>query len=284
MVKLLGKISLALVLSSAVAALLLVAGLLTAIEVLAPPSFSTSLANVENVSADAWLIFDPHTGDIFYSHQIDEVLPIASVVKLVAAHVFAKESELFATTSITWADLSHEGRSGGLAYGEIYTFHELLFPLLLESSNDAAGVFERNYPELIDEMNAYAASLGLSATSFVDASGLSAAGVSTVRELRLLLQDILINDPHIIDITGLAQYLGANRGWLNNNPFVSDPDYLGGKHGYLPEARYTATALFSETLSGGANKTIGYILLGSRDLTHDIKLLRGHVENHVRYE
>ena len=283
MVKLLGKISLALIMSLSVAGLLLIAGLLTAIEVLAPPSFSTSLASVENVSAKAWLVFDPDSGDVLYSENDSEVLPIASVAKLIAAEVFAKQANLFATTTITWVDLSHDGRAGGLVYGDTYTFHELLFPLLLESSNDAAGVFERNRPELIEEMNVYADSLGLSQTEFFDASGLSVFGVSTAAELRLLLRDIYLNSPHLIDISGLVQYLGTQRGWLNNSPFITEAEYVGGKHGYLPEARYTAAIIFKETLANSAHRNVGYILLGSRDLEHDVKLLRNHVGSNVSY-
>jgi len=282
MVKLFGKVSLVLVMTLAVAGGLFVAALLTAVEWLAPPNFSSSLATVQNITADAWLVFDPETRQVIYAYQEDEVLPIASVTKLFAARTFYKENDVWATTTVTWSDLSGDGRAGSLQYGKVYNFYTLLFPLLLESSNDAAEVLERNDKELVQKMNSYASTLELEQTAFVDASGLSSGDVSSALDLATLTTDIFKNTRHVIDITSLPLYIGE-QGWLNNNPFATDEKYQGGKHGYTPEANRTAVLLFEESLKNGVNKTVGYILLGSSDLEYDVKLLRNHVQSNVTY-
>lgn len=282
MLKLMGQASMLVVMSLTLAGVLLVAALLTAVEWLAPPSFSTSLASVEGVSAEAWAVFDPITGEVLNEHQAEQVLSLASVVKLPAAHVFYRDYDVFATTTITWPDLLTEGEAGNLRYGDTHTFHELLFPLLLTSSNDAAVVYERNQPNLVEVMNDYAASLGLGNTVFADASGLSAANRSTAREVARLVADINNQNQHLIDITGLEYYWGTTA-WQNNSPFIAMTDYIGGKHGYTPEADNTAVAIFTESLQGNIEREVGYVLLGSANLVHDIKLLRNYVQNHVKF-
>lgn len=284
MLKLLGRVSIAIILTIAFTSALLLASLLFVVEYFAPPSFSTSLANVQNVSAKSWLVFDAESGKVIYEYRAREARPIASVTKLIAAKVFYDSNNIWANTTITWSDVAADGRAGKLSYGETYDFHTLLFPLLLESSNDAAKVFSRNDEKLVEKMNSYATSLNLTKSTFADTSGLSNKDISTSRELATLISDIYRHNPHLISITSLGQYLTAQNGWLNNNPFASDPDFAGGKHGYTEDAGHTAVTLFDETLKNGANRTIGYILLGSSNLDYDAKLLRDHVKNNVSFE
>lgn len=282
--KILGHVSVAIILTIAFTSALFLAALLFAVQYFAPPSFSTSLATVQNVSASAWLVFDAESGEIIYEYNADDTLPVASITKLIAAKTFYDSNNIWATTTITWSDLNGDGRAGKLAYGEIYDFHTLLFPLLLESSNDAAKAFSRNDVNLIEKMDSYARSLNLYNTSFADASGLSAGNVSTAREIKTIVSDIYRFNRHLMDITSLNQYLTSQTGWLNNNPFASDADFQGGKHGYTPEAGHTAAVLFNEALKNGAKRSIGYILLDSGNLEYDVKLLRDHVKNSVSFE
>ena len=89
---------------------------------------------------------------------------------------------------------------------------------------------------------------------------------------------------HLIDISGLSSYLTPQNGWINNNPFALDDAYMGGKHGYTPEAKLTAVSLFEEKLANGSVRVIGYVLLGSNNLEHDMSLLRNHVQHNVSFQ
>ena len=233
------------------------------------------------VSAKAVLIVDETTGKEIYSKRPDEVLPIASVTKLVTSAVFYKDADQAASSTITWSDVLTDGRAGRLHDGQVYQNHDLLFPALLESSNDAAAAMGRIAPgDLVAAMNQFAAAHNASQTHFADTSGLSDHNVSTAHDLWQLLMAVLYEEPHIIDITTLPTYLNHINAWMNNNPFIDDPTYRGGKHGYTPAANRTVVARFEETV-GGRTRTIDYIMLGSDNLTADMQVLRTFVHHAV---
>lgn len=233
--------------------------------------------------AKAYAIFDLETGEILASKNIDVVLPIASITKLFTAAAVNENNKLDEKITITSSDVAAEGGAGRLVFGQEYLYHDLLFPLLLESSNDAAAAFERvTHGEVIIQMNNLAASVGASKTKFSDASGLSSKNVSTAGDLITLLTYLHKNEQHILDITHLRKYVGPHTGWLNNSPVLND-SYEGGKHGYTEAANRTAAVLFKETF-GTEKRTLGYILLGSSDLRTDMRNMRNFVATKVTYE
>jgi D-alanyl-D-alanine carboxypeptidase len=130
-------------------------------------------------------------------------------------------------------------------------------------------------------MNTYTETLSIQNTKFADASGLSQENAGTARELSVLLRKIRQEEKHIIDITSLPMYLSSDNGWVNNNPFVNDQNYIGGKHGYTHESLYTAALIFNEPLNNGVNREVGYIVLGSHDLQSDIPLLQNAVQTQL---
>lgn len=244
-------------------------------------SYEISDAPDPVLSAHSWMVFDLSTGEELFSHRPDTQLPIASITKLMSAAVFYEGNDMTMTTSITWADVAAEGRAGKLHYGDTYTYRELLFPLLLESSNDAAATIERVDADVVNRMNELTDFLPL--TILDDASGLSDKNRSTASELRTFIRFIHQDMPHILDITRLKEYYAADNGWLNNSPFIDDPTYRGGKHGFTNAANRTAVALFSEELSSDNARTLGYVVLGSDDLASDMRELRNFVSHNVRY-
>lgn len=235
----------------------------------------------DSVTATAYVVFDQETGVVIAKHNEEFVLPIASVTKILTAHQVYTQSNLDATTSITWADVNTEGDAGKLHPYETYSIRELTYPLLLESSNDAAATLARADSSLLQRMNEEVAALGLTHTHFGDTSGLSQDNVSTAAELAKLSRELFIRNQHIFNITRLSQFVGEETGWRNNNPVYTQEGYLGGKHGYTTEAGKTGIAFFDESLFGGEHKTIGYVVLHSTDLSGDISTLRSQVEQHV---
>ncbi len=234
------------------------------------------------VNAHSFFVFDVDTNLAIASKDENVVLPIASVTKLITASAFLDIAVLDATTSITATDVATEGKAGKLKEGDVYTNHELLYPLLLESSNDAAEAMYRVYPQLLDTMHTYTTELGLQHTVFEDPSGLSPHNTSTAKELALLTRFLYQSQPHIFDITLLAQFIGNDIGWKNNNPVFNDETYKGGKHGYTEEAQKTIVSFFDETLQDGSTRTIGYVVLGSTDTKGDIAVLRDQVQKTVQ--
>jgi D-alanyl-D-alanine carboxypeptidase len=248
------------------------------------PALKVAYFSIDSVGAQSAIIFDQATGEVIAEKNSTAVRPIASVTKLLTAAMFYEHADLDATTSIAWSDVNTEGAAGRLHANEVYGYRELLFPLLLESSNDAASAMLRIEPDLLTQMRAYAASLGLSQTAFADPSGLSKENVSTASELAILARALYEREPHIFDITRLDLYIGTHTGWLNNDPMEKKEGFAGGKHGYTEEADRTGIAFFTEHLESGQDRTIGYVLLGSEDLSADIDALRAGVRSHVRME
>lgn len=237
-----------------------------------------------NISASSYLVFDLETAQVLLEHNPDQVLPIASVTKLFTAVALIQNYLLEATTTITWSDIATEGEAGKLHYGQMYSYRELLFSLLLESSNDAAMALARatDY-SLVSDMNEFVNENGAVETTFFDASGLDARNVSTATELASLVRVINTKDRYIFDITELPQYVGSQTGWVNNNPIHSFSGYHGGKHGYTLAANRTLVALIEQPFTAD-NRMLGYILLGSDNLQSDVTNLRSFITNSVDYK
>jgi D-alanyl-D-alanine carboxypeptidase len=233
-----------------------------------------------SISADSWLVFDMGTGEHILGRHEKQVLPIASVTKLMTAESAYTHFDMGTTTRISWGAVSAEGRAGRLKAGETTTLHELLFPLLLESSNDAAEALSeyRGRGSFLTFMNVKAESLEMRNTHFADPSGLSPQNTSTAEDLSLLLIHLYHHDAHILDITTLKSYIGANHDWLNNNPLVLSPGYRGGKHGYTEEANRTFAGVFEQTFSDGRTRPVGIVVLGSSDIKRDVETLRLYLE------
>ncbi len=235
-----------------------------------------------DVTAGAWGIVSIDTGKLIAGTDVTSTYPIASVTKLFTAVAARKSFDTLATTTITWGDVATEGRAGSLVPGDELSLHTLFFPLLLESSNDAAAALERSSVEtsLMQAMNDYAAARNLHNTTFFDASGLSEKNISSVANLGTFSAWLHREQPHILDITRLESYLYQDYGWKNTSPFVSDPTYRGGKLGFTPEAGKTALLYFEETLPTSESYIVAYILLQSDDWIGDVALLRKHVATH----
>lgn len=231
----------------------------------------------------AYRIFDIETGEVLIEQDAEKVLPIASVTKLVTASALFKNDILNEEGVVTAADVAADGRAGKLTPGNQYTYRELLFPLLLESSNDAAAVFMRaTKGEILKDMETLTSKLKMNETVLADVSGLSDKNVSTVSDLSILLTYLAKEDKRVLDITRLEQYVGPYTGWVNNSP-VKDSDYRGGKHGYTHAANRTLVALFEEGFES-ESRLVGYIILGSEDLAADTALLRTFTKEAVTYK
>ena len=244
--------------------------------------YYTEKESVPDISASSWLVFDADTGEQLFFHNEEEVRPIASITKLATAVAFLEGNDLTATTTITWSDLNAEGIAGKLSVGEEYTYHELLFPLLLESSNDAAEVLRRVDANILNKMDEVVQDIGLTKTAFADTSGLSDQNVSTASEISQLLRHVSVAHPHLIDITKLPSYINSKNGWMNNDPVIKEEGFAGGKHGFTYSANRTFAGLFKEELFGRHVRTFGYVLLGSDDLVTDVRALRAFAVANTR--
>ncbi len=237
------------------------------------------------ISSLSYLVADLETGKVLLSQNINQKLPIASVTKLMTAIVADETLGLDTKTTITSEAINTYGTQGELKKGETYSILELFYPLLLESSNDAAEALAltKDRKSFISDMNGKAKSIGLLNTVYEDASGLSPNNKSTVTDLFRLTQYISKYRKYIFEISTEKKIELGKKVWFSNSRFRSNSDYVGGKNGYTDEALKTQVVLFEEEFDG-EKRTIAYIILRSTDVAYDIKMLRDFVHKNVSYE
>ncbi|MFW2371910.1 MAG: D-alanyl-D-alanine endopeptidase [Gammaproteobacteria bacterium] len=137
----------------------------------------------------AAIVFDEHDNEVIMARNAEQVVPVASLSKLMTAMVMldAKlDMDDVITISKDDKDRIRYSKSR-LRKGMAITRKDLLLISLVASENRAANALARTYPggsnEFVKDMNLKAQSLGLTKTRFVDPAGLGNDNVSTALEL-----------------------------------------------------------------------------------------------------
>lgn len=216
---------------------------------------------VPAITAESYLIGDLETGEVYVSKLPGKVVPIASISKLMSALTAEDMNEqgilrADADVIITEKMLEPYGAEGALAVGEVYAAKDLQYPLLLESSNDAAQALAEasGYDHFIASMKLRAREIGMMHTSFEDPSGLSDQNISNATDLFAFARHLYKNEPKILELSRTATAdlasttLRAAHHYTNTNPFVGDPHYIGGKTGRTSAARESMLSLFNYTV------------------------------------
>lgn len=210
------------------------------------------------ISAEAYLVGNLETGEIYMSHETDRVFPIASVSKLFTALIARHVTDPDKPIKITQKMLDAYGNAGRLVLDEVYKPDELIYPLVLESSNDAAEAFAQayGYPEFIKEMNDFAKEIDMDHTSFKDASGLNSANSSNAKDLFTLARYMYKNEKELLKITSEREMILATttehgyHHFLSINPLSLNPYFIGGKTGRTNEARESMVSLLDYPIAG----------------------------------
>lgn len=241
--------------------------------------------NFPQVSSKAYLVADLNTGEIIASENRDVVYPIASLSKLMTALVSLETVNQYSEALVSWSAVSTYGKQGGLLSGERVAVGDLLYPLLLESSNDAAEVIAehagRNF--FIKNMNDKAESIGIYNTSFEDPSGLSENNISTAEDLFKLTKYINQYKNYIFSVTTEKEYKIEGHTWFNNSKFRNDETYRGGKNGYIAAAKHTLISTFDLPLEEFGKRRVAIVVLQSDDATKDTRAILLYLLENVFY-
>lgn len=237
------------------------------------------------VSAKAYLVADLDSGEILEAKNSNTVFPIASVSKLMTALIALDNINQYQIVTISKRAVATEGRAGGLRAGEKIEAGNLLYPLLLASSNDAAEALAEHYgrDKFIKLMNEKARELGLKNTSFEDPSGLSPRNVSTAVDLYKFGRYLYYSKPYVFDISAKLGHTTINHDWFNDNNMAAAAYFLGGKNGFTDEARQTMISLWSVPFSATENRRLALVTLNSADRKTDAETLLRHVNKAVAY-
>jgi poly-gamma-glutamate synthesis protein (capsule biosynthesis protein) len=228
---------------------------------------------------------DLDTGEIILEKNKETQYPIASVSKLMTAIVSREIQNQDEITKISKTALATYGKNGDFVFNEGIKVGDLVYPLLLESSNDAAEVIAENSGRsiFINKMNTKAKDLALSNTSFEDPSGLSENNKSTVFDLFKFSQYLKTNAPDLLSVTTKKSFTNKKHIWFNNSQFLTLPGYQGGKRGYIDESLQTAVSIFTLPLGSTGIRNIGITILRSPDRYKDMKNILSYLEKNVYY-
>jgi len=228
------------------------------------------------LSSESFLVADVETGEIFAQKNEDFKFPIASLSKLMTAVVANDTISSDKIIPISKDAISTYGTQGNLRAGERMNLRQILYPLLLDSSNDAAVAIAefvgKDY--FVTLMNKKAKTLQMENTSFVEPSGLSPQNISTAEDLFKLVKYIENKKRFLFDITTekkvsfLSEDTLLEHNFQNIHQFASFKRFIGGKNGYTDEAEKTLISLFKVPISG-KESTISTIILKSNNSVND---------------
>ena len=242
-------------------------------------------AKIPNVKAEAYLAGDLDTGEIILGKNKDQRFPIASISKLMTAVISEDVYDKDKTAYISKKVLATYGKNGNLHLNEKIKIGDLIYPLLLESSNDAAeAIAEQSGRDIfIEKMNEKSKDLGLMSTFFSDPTGLSENNQSTALDLLKFAKYLKSNSPDILHITTKKSFSNKIHTWFNNSQFLNFQEYMGGKRGFIDESKQTALSVFSIPVSESGARNIGIIVLRSPDRYKDISNILSYLKKNVYY-
>ncbi len=220
----------------------------------------------------AALVFDLESGDVLYRRRPLEVLPVASLTKIMTALVVTAETEPDEAVRISRAALRYSGSGVGvLPRGRRVRLETLLNGLMIVSGNDAAIALavhvsgdERRFVNL---MNEKARLWGLRCTRFVSSHGLESRNRSCPADLAVLAR-IAMRKKRIVRIVRRPQasfrfpIKGGRLYLAGHNPLIRAGyrGAIGLKTGYT----IAAGRCFVGVARRG-DRTLGVVLLNSPD-------------------
>ena len=180
------------------------------------------------VSAKAAILMHADSGRGLYEKNADEHMLIASTTKIMTAIVVLEHCELDDLVEVDSRSAGIEGSSMYLKAGESYTVEDLLYGLLLVSGNDAASALALHVADSMEEfaelMNAKAAELGMTESSFKNAHGLDEEGhFSTARDMAKLAAYCMGNED-FARIAGTVSHTVGEQTLVNHNRLLREYD------------------------------------------------------------
>ncbi len=194
--------------------------------------------------ANPRLLVDMDTGEVLYAEEAGQPWHPASLTKIMTAYmtfaaIKAGRISLDTTIKISRNAWNQAPSKSGLAVGSAITLRDALYILIVKSANDIAVAIGEavsgSEKEFVAEMNAMAQAMGLSATHFVDPSGLQAgAQVTTARDLAMLALYIHRDYPQYLDIFQVEKVKLGKASLVSNNGLLEHFEGTTGmKTGYI---------------------------------------------------
>lgn len=206
-----------------------------------------------DISSKNAILYNLDSGEVLYEKDADEKVSIASLTKIMTALVSIEnikdlDSQVVLTTDDFKGLVEANAVTAGFTKGEVVTYRDLLYGLLLPSGADAAKALARNIAgseeNFIKMMNEKVGEMNLKNTHFSTVIGLDDDNnYSTAREVALIFKEALKNEDFKTIIT-TKEYTSSDgkvkfHSTIQSNAkkFEIDVPYiLGGKTGTTTDA------------------------------------------------
>ena len=228
-----------------------------------------------SVESKKIILYNMNDNNVIYEEKSEEKSSIASLTKIMTAIVAIENIEdLNEKVTITSKDLYDlVGYSkAGFKVGDVVTYEDLLYGLMLPSGGDAAQVLSNNIDSFIDKMNGKSSDIGMNDTKFSNVLGKdNDNNYSTAKDISKLLIYALKNET-FKKIFNSNEYTTSNGLELEKTTHklarlynVDINSITGSKTGFTGEAGYCLAS--TATING-----IDYLMvtLGADDIGYHI--------------
>lgn len=255
---------------------------------------SSASSSATSITAKAYLVGDVKTGKIYLKLNEAAPLPVASMSKLITAIVAADTISPTTTVRISMDAAAQPIDGSVLLAGERFSPADLMYPLLLSSSNAAAEALASSSSrhDFLAAMSSTAWRFGMKTAYFADPSGLDPHNLASSMDMFALAKYLYASRQDILSITRTVEksfatttdyaatttfpayltasgtstatsisYVLSGHGYhdaVSIHPFVKDPRFLGGKTGRTFQAGETMLTILD--IDG---HPIAFIVLGS---------------------
>jgi D-alanyl-D-alanine carboxypeptidase (penicillin-binding protein 5/6) len=239
-------------------------------------SLSLAVPNIipqaPELAASSYILIDANSGEVLVEHNADEILPPASLTKMMTSFIVTeeldygniKEDDLTRISVKAW---KAEGSRMFIREGTYVSVIDLLRGVIIQSGNDASIALAEHISgteeAFVDVMNQYAASLGMVNTRFENATGLPAKGhASTARDMANLAKHIISDHKSYYPIYKEKDFTYNNIAQQNRNRLLFwDPRVDGLKTGHTEEAGFCLVSSATE----GDMRLISVVMGASSD-------------------
>jgi D-alanyl-D-alanine carboxypeptidase (penicillin-binding protein 5/6) len=205
------------------------------------------------VGASSYVLMDATTGEIIIEENAYETLPPASLTKMMTAYIVESEIAQGDVSLTDEVPISVKAwRTGGskmfIKEGTKVLLEDLLKGVIIQSGNDAsialAEYLAGSEEAFADIMNQQAVQLGMTGSSFMNATGLpSESHYSTAHDMALLARAIIQDYPEQYAVYKEKYFTYNNIRQPNRNRLLwRDKSVDGLKTGHTEEAGYCLVA------------------------------------------
>lgn len=211
-------------------------------------------ASPTEVTPKAKILYEVNTGQVIFSQNADQKLPMASVTKVMSLLLWAEDiadGKLSLDDKVKASSYasSAEGSVIWLSSGEELSAAELLEAVIVSSANDACIALAEHSAgseaQFVKRMNERAAELGMTGTRYTNCVGFDDSGhYTTARDIAIATAELMKHDVYRGWMLTWLDYLrGGETQLVNTNKLVrSYNGLLGGKTGTTDNAGCCLTA------------------------------------------